>query len=580
MPDTGSPGPRALAWGNEATREILYAIAEDVRTRAAFKVCAIEVARADGMLEFVAIAGVREGEQQLLGQASPLAAMYPALALGADYGDFTFVAAEWMPAESLQFISEHGFVPDLPPPASPDAWHAQDMLAARLIDDRGRVRGILYLDEPLSGLRPTPMEFLELSDRLSLQLRAVLTAFEREELSNRARVAEAAAEALRGLSIRAGLTGFLADARPHLVQGLRAEELEIRLFGHQRDDDATLAPGFRTELDDLARRAWERRTVVIIEPQAVWGDPGLGVQARLQLSSYVATRGALALVCVPLATADEPVGYLLVLRTDMRWTEVESIAAQALGEDVGRAIQLAQAFEREQRLVSELQRVDARRTEFARTVSHELKNPLTVVVAHLELLQDSELSAQQQYSVEAIERAVFRLQGLLGDLAMISREVRENELWGPVDIGRLVEESAENHRAVAMVSGIELDSKIVGTGLLVTGSTEELRSVVNNLLSNAVKYSDPGGRVTLEVQHVGNEVVVTCADEGIGISPDNQRRLFNDFFRSTNPEALRRPGTGLGLSIVRRVVEHHGGRVEVQSELGRGSVFTIHLPSA
>ena len=104
--------------------------------------------------------------------------------------------------------------------------------------------------------------------------------------------------------------------------------------------------------------------------------------------------------------------------------------------------------------------------------------------------------------------------------------------------------------------------------------------MVTNLLTNAIGYSDAGGTVRLSLWRQGDHVVLECADEGLGISAEDQERLFTEFFRSTNREALDRPGTGLGLTITKRVVERHHGWIEVESELGVGSTFRVFLPVA
>jgi signal transduction histidine kinase len=112
----------------------------------------------------------------------------------------------------------------------------------------------------------------------------------------------------------------------------------------------------------------------------------------------------------------------------------------------------------------------------------------------------------------------------------------------------------------------------------VPGDPEALRRLVCNLVSNAVKYSRDGGTVEVGLARVEDDVVLTVADDGLGISGTDRERLFTEFFRSTNPEALERPGTGLGLAIVARIVARHGGRVEVDSELGTGTKVTVTLP--
>ena len=113
------------------------------------------------------------------------------------------------------------------------------------------------------------------------------------------------------------------------------------------------------------------------------------------------------------------------------------------------------------------------------------------------------------------------------------------------------------------------------------GDADELDRVCANLVSNAVKYTPEGRRRDGPPRaSSADDVVLTCHDEGIGMSPEDVARLGTEFFRSSNPHALAQPGTGLGLAIVRRIVERHAGRLEIESELGEGSTFQVHLPAA
>jgi signal transduction histidine kinase len=112
------------------------------------------------------------------------------------------------------------------------------------------------------------------------------------------------------------------------------------------------------------------------------------------------------------------------------------------------------------------------------------------------------------------------------------------------------------------------------------GQHEDLDKVVLNLVTNAVKYTRDGGAITISLTNELDVVTLVVSDDGLGISTEDQTLLFTEFFRSSNPEAVAQPGTGLGLAIVNRVVETHGGRIEVESALGVGSTFTVTLPRA
>jgi signal transduction histidine kinase len=143
----------------------------------------------------------------------------------------------------------------------------------------------------------------------------------------------------------------------------------------------------------------------------------------------------------------------------------------------------------------------------------------------------------------------------------------------------IVDETLGSMSAVAEKGGITLH--LVGETRVaaIHADAREVASAVANLVDNAVKYSNPGDEIWLGVEHgLDGGVTFSCKDEGIGISDADQVHLFLPLFRSTNDEALRRPGTGLGLGIVREIMQRHGGTVEVESRLGRGTCVRLHFP--
>jgi signal transduction histidine kinase len=150
----------------------------------------------------------------------------------------------------------------------------------------------------------------------------------------------------------------------------------------------------------------------------------------------------------------------------------------------------------------------------------------------------------------------------------------------PVDLREVVLEVDEECRRAAAANDVSATTDVVASDLTVLGRRDELHRMLANLVSNAVKYSDPGGSVTVTVAREGGEVVLRVIDEGLGISEEDQAHLFREFYRSSNPEAQNRPGTGLGLVIVERIVQRHAGAIEVESELGVGTTFTVRLPAA
>jgi signal transduction histidine kinase len=298
---------------------------------------------------------------------------------------------------------------------------------------------------------------------------------------------------------------------------------------------------------------------------------------------------------VPVGAGPDALGLLLVARHvgRPRWTESESRAALDVAHDLGRAVLTTRAHQRERELIAQLQRLDVYRAELLATVSHELKNPLGVIVGHVEMMEAlPDLPAAARTSLRAMTRSAGRLSTVVDDLLLLSRMGDPDTPLErvPVDLAALLAEVADDEQPLAAQTGVTVRTAYddgpdgapdddTGGRHVVAGDPEELRRLLSNLASNAVKYSRERGTVELSLTRDGAAVVVTVSDDGLGISADDQQQLFTEFFRSTNPQALRRPGTGLGLAIVARIVARHGGRVAVDSELGRGTTFTVTLPA-
>ena len=171
---------------------------------------------------------------------------------------------------------------------------------------------------------------------------------------------------------------------------------------------------------------------------------------------------------------------------------------------------------------------------------------------------------------------------VVDDLLLLARVSNPNHpLVGlPVDLRWVVGEVVSLVESTARSKGVTLTITLDPEPLVVCGDAVELDRLVGNLVSNAVKYTHAGGTVVVSATRRDGEVELTIADSGLGISDEDQQGLFQAFFRTTNPEALRESGTGLGLATVATIVERHQGRVAVGSQLGEGSTFTVNLPAA
>jgi two-component system sensor histidine kinase SenX3 len=187
-----------------------------------------------------------------------------------------------------------------------------------------------------------------------------------------------------------------------------------------------------------------------------------------------------------------------------------------------------------------------------------------------------DLSTARRF-IERLGTEAARLSGLVSDLLDLSRvEVGAELQLSSVQLAPLLTEAADRARPVAEVKGIELD--VTSSDLVIEADASQLSMAVKNLVDNAVRYSE-GGRVRIESESRSEWVAVTVTDQGIGIPSSEIPRIFERFYRVDKARSRATGGTGLGLAIVRHVAENHGGRVEVASELGGGSSFTLLLPS-
>ena len=219
--------------------------------------------------------------------------------------------------------------------------------------------------------------------------------------------------------------------------------------------------------------------------------------------------------------------------------------------------------------------------EFIALASHELRTPLTSVAGFLELLTDEDadpLTPEQRHFLGVIERNAERLQRLVGDLMVVARgdAGRLGLERADVDLGEVAADCVAAAEPLAAERGIALEAR--NEPLPVIGDRARLAQVLDNLLSNALKFTPAGGRVRVRAHVEGDRALLEVADDGPGIGPDDQERLFERFFRTETAIVNAVQGTGLGLAIAKMMVEAHGGEIAVESALGAGATFRVRLP--
>ncbi len=224
------------------------------------------------------------------------------------------------------------------------------------------------------------------------------------------------------------------------------------------------------------------------------------------------------------------------------------------------------------------------KADFAANVSHELRSPITQIRLKGEALQlglvDEGEDQQQHYDAIVLEsERLSRLVDNVLDFAAIERGAKTYHLRRD-DLMALVWGQCEGHRATIEERGLELELDLPEDLPVLHFDREAIGQVLTNLLSNASKYGADGRWVGVKVRDRGDHVTLEVSDRGMGIAPDELKHVFDEFFRSGDPEVRRRKGTGIGLAIVRYIVEAHGGSITVHSTRGSGTAFTVSLPTA
>ncbi len=234
--------------------------------------------------------------------------------------------------------------------------------------------------------------------------------------------------------------------------------------------------------------------------------------------------------------------------------------------------------------ISELRRLERARRDFVANVSHEFKTPLTAIQGFAETLLGGAMEDgdNRVRFLQIIQENAQRLSRLTDDLLKLSRiEAGRIELdLKPVSLAAAVQPCVDATRIKADVKGLVVEVDLDRDLPSAMGDLRSLQEILQNLLDNAVQYSRPGGSITVKACTMGDEIVISVADTGIGIAKTEQERIFERFYRVDAARSRELGGTGLGLAIAKHLVEAHGGRIRVESELGRGSTFLVYLPRA
>jgi two-component system phosphate regulon sensor histidine kinase PhoR len=366
--------------------------------------------------------------------------------------------------------------------------------------------------------------------------------------------------------------GSLADVLNHMAKQL---DEKIRMITEQRNELETILSAMREGV--LAVDSEER---ILTFNQAAGSFLGIDLSsakghtiqevirnADIQrflsgvLSGKGPSEGEIALI-VPESK------FLQVSGTLLRNSQGKTIGALAVLNDITRMRQL-----------------ENMRREFVANVSHELKTPITSIKGYVETLQEGALGDKKnvQKFLEIVLKQSDLLTAIVDDLLSLSR-IEQDAERGEIQLAkenlrRILEAAMVDYELKARERNIKL---IVNCSeeIIVKTSSRLLEQAIGNILDNAIKYSEQGTAVEVEAVSNSEEVTIRVSDHGSGIAPEHLPRLFERFYRVDKGRSRELGGTGLGLAIVKHIAQAHGGSVTVESTLGTGSIFTLHLPKA
>jgi heavy metal sensor kinase len=293
---------------------------------------------------------------------------------------------------------------------------------------------------------------------------------------------------------------------------------------------------------------------------------------------------AILLISVPMLVIIAGIsGYFLAARALIPIDQISSTARRISAEDLSARLNIPITDDEVGRLTQTLNdmlaRLDdsfQRERQFTNDASHELRTPLTAMQAILGMIREKRRTPEEyEQALDDLNEESDRLRTLVENLLRLARgEKQNNNLFEEVNLSILLKDVSDSLRPLAEAKKLSLNCQ-TSENLIVLGDSDELIRLFVNLLDNAIKYTEHGG-INISASENEKNILVKVEDTGIGIPAEHIQHIFNRFYRVEESRTLR--GAGLGLAIAKEIINAHGGKIEIQSKIGKGSVFTVSLP--
>ncbi|MEM4725168.1 MAG: HAMP domain-containing sensor histidine kinase [Candidatus Hadarchaeum sp.] len=391
------------------------------------------------------------------------------------------------------------------------------------------------------------------------------------------------------------LTQMLKLIAQRTAEACQVHRCSILLFDEQRQRIQPLMAQYASGATD--KELWERfryRTYAqkmeevpilkrVIEDRQPLVLQGAALSALPE--AWTKPFGIYSLLIVPLVARDCVIGIMALDHVDPegRFRQDQINLAMTIGSQVAVALENARLYQQVIKEQNRLKEVDEFKSQIVANVSHELRAPLSSIKAYTELLLhglDGGNPDLRREWLTVIDRETDHLTALINDFLNLSRlESGHFELNKiPLHLGEVIAEVADSMRVQAEQRHITIGLDVEPNLPKLTADENLIRIVARNLVSNAIKFSYDGGHVCIRVWREGNTLQFSVQDKGIGIPQEAIPHLFTKFFRVPSADAVSAQGTGLGLALAKEAVQAHGGRIDVESALGKGSRFTVMLP--